>query len=742
MRNLQTPLSGKNNSPSFSGTGFFIRWKPPQAALFAAIAAMLALAAPCHALTLQILHASDLEAGIPALDDAPRFSSVLEGLKSAHPSNTLVLSSGDNYISGPFMNASADPSAGFNGTKGRGDVLILNALGVQAAAFGNHEFDDDTALVRALLRPDPSIAPPYPGTAFPYLSANLDFAGDGNLNGQVAPDGQNAASLSNRIAKSCTLHVAGATVGIVGATTPDLATLTNPGNVAVLTNVAAEVQAAVDALSAAGVDLIVLLSHLQQVENEIELATRLRNVDVVVAGGSHAIMAKPSDRLRTGDVRYGDYPVVASDLDGHPVYVLNAGANYRYVGRFVADVDDTGAIVAVHPSSGAYATDVQGVADSGNHPPNPAVTNVVGILSRIIDAKDGNLFGRTAVYLNGIRQSIRTEETNLGNLTAVANLFRARQTDPNTSISLKNAGGIRDSIGAILPSGGNPVRVPPLANPRVGKQDGDVSQLDIENALRFNNALALVTLTARQLRDAMEWSVSGSGTPGQFPQVAGLRLSFDPAREPMTYVYASNGAPAEIDFPGERVRSLVAIRADGQQDLVVENGQLVGDSNRTFRMVTFSFMLDGGDRFFPLTLGTERLDFIPTGAPRDFAADGGEQKALADYLLVAGEWIFPDNDPSFDDRIQRLDVRSDGVLNPRLASIEGYGQTVLLSFGTLPGKRYALSSAAGLANPWPPLDSPAWILGDGYDKTNAIPIGDSRRFFRIVMEPAPGKRQR
>ena len=38
---------------------------------------------PAPAFTLQILHASDFEAGIPALDDAPRFSSVVEGLKAA-----------------------------------------------------------------------------------------------------------------------------------------------------------------------------------------------------------------------------------------------------------------------------------------------------------------------------------------------------------------------------------------------------------------------------------------------------------------------------------------------------------------------------------------------------------------------------------------------------------------------------------------------------------------------------------
>ena len=363
--------------------------------LFLLVSAAWTMRAP--AFTLQILHASDFEAGIPALDDAPRFSSVVEGLKAAYPANTVVLSSGDNYIVGPFMNASADPAASnlCNMVKGRGDVLILNAIGIQAAAFGNHEFDDNTALVRNLLRPDGAVG--YPGTAFPYLSANVVFTNDSNLKSQVASDLLAASSISNRIARSCTIAVGGEILGIVGATTPELATLSSPGGAVVLTNVAAEVQGAVDALTNAGIDKIILLAHLQQVENEIALARQLRGVDVIIAGGSHALMAKPGDRLRTGDVRYGDYPVATNDLDGQPVYVLNTAANYRYVGRFVAEFDASGAIVGVSALSGAYATDEQGVVDAGNHAPAAAVTNVVGLLAGIIDAKDGNLFGRTSV---------------------------------------------------------------------------------------------------------------------------------------------------------------------------------------------------------------------------------------------------------------------------------------------------------------------------------------------------------
>jgi len=701
--------------------------------LFLLVAGAGVLRAP--AFTLQILHASDFEAGIPALDDAPRFSSVVEGLKAVYPANTVVLSSGDNYIVGPFMNASADPAASnlCNIVKGRGDVLILNAIGIQAAAFGNHEFDDNTALVRSLLLPDGAVG--YPGTAFPYLSANVVFTNDNNLKSQVTNDLLEAASISNRIARSCTIAVGGELLGIVGATTPELATLSSPGGALVLTNVAAEVQGAVDALTNAGIDKIILLAHLQQLENEIALAGRLRGVDVIVAGGSHALLAKPSDRLRTGDVRQGDYPLATNDLDGRTVYVLNTAANYRYVGRFVAEFDAGGAIVGVSGLSGAYATDDQGVSDAGNHAPDPVVTNVVGLLAGIIDAKDGNLFGRTSVYLNGIRESVRTEETNLGDLTADANLRRGRQADPATSISLKNGGGIRDSIGAILSEGGEVVRVPPPANPRVGKAEGDVSQLDIENALRFNNALALVTLTAQQLRDAMEWSVAGSGTPGQFPQVGGMEFSFNPTNAPMTYYSSSNGTPTNIAFPGERLRSLVALLADGQQDLVVENGQLVGDPSRTFRMATLAFMVAGGDRYFPLTQGTAPTNLADTNAPIVFATDGAEQKALADYLVAAGTWKDPDVAAPSDERIQRLIVRRDGVLDPEMVGMAKTGAVVSLAFSTLPGKEYKPASALILTGSWAQMDWPVAILGDGYEHSIAFTPSESNAFYRIEMVP-------
>ena len=142
-------------------------------------------------------------------------------------------------------------------------------------------------------------------------------------------------------------------------------------------------------------------------------------------------------------------------------------------------------------------------------------------------AKDGNVFGETDVFLEGRRGEVRTEETNLGNLTADANLAYAKELDPSVTVSIKNGGGIRAPIGFISNDGDE---LPTQENGDI-KEEGEISQLDIENSLRFNNELSLLTVTAAELKQILEHAVAASGgdaTPGQFPQVVVLNLALTP----------------------------------------------------------------------------------------------------------------------------------------------------------------------------------------------------------------------
>jgi 2',3'-cyclic-nucleotide 2'-phosphodiesterase / 3'-nucleotidase / 5'-nucleotidase len=301
------------------------------------------------AYTLELLHISDQEGNPAALADAPRLSAVVAALKAQDlfndgmVDNTLFLSSGDAMIPGLFQDASL-PAYGLAGI---GDYLIQNELGIAAVAFGNHEFDKGTGLLKSLIGAA-GLAPPantYPDTAFPYLSCNLDFSAN-ELGPLQVPD--HMAPRPKSIARSVVIDVNGEKIGVVGATTPLLATISSPGNVvaspagfaspptaASLNALVAIIQSTVNALLAANptMNKVILLAHMQQLSVEQELATRLTNVDIIVAGGSHLRLMDANDRLRAGDSVQGTYPIFVTDAAGDTVAIVNTDANYKYVGR-------------------------------------------------------------------------------------------------------------------------------------------------------------------------------------------------------------------------------------------------------------------------------------------------------------------------------------------------------------------------------------------------------------------------
>ncbi|MEL6928717.1 MAG: choice-of-anchor I family protein [Cyanobacteria bacterium J06600_6] len=620
--------------------------------------------------TLQLLHAADQEAGIAALEDAPNFSAVLDSLRGEYD-NTVTLSSGDAFIPSPFSAASAEV---YDGTA-RGDILIQNALGFEAIALGNHEFDFGTGTVADIIAADEESG--YAGANFPYLSANLDFSTDEDLAPLAVESGQEASDIPNSVTGSTIITVNGEQIGVVGATTPTLPSISSPGDVTVkpiefdsdnpadISALAGEIQGSVDSLLADNPDLnkVVLLSHMQQLDVESALSEELTDVDVIVAGGSNTLLADDTDRLRAGDESGGVYPILNTAADGNPIAIVNTEGNYKYVGRLVVDFDENGVIIpeSIDPEiSGAYATDEDGVA-AVNGTVNPEVTEITSALETEIAAQDSDIFGSSEVFLNGTRGDVRTQETNLGNLTADANLAFAQSVDPEVVISIKNGGGIRDNIGAVIapPGSTNPddvERTPTLPNELAGKAAGDISQLDVSNSLRFNNGLTLLTVTADELLEIVEHGVAETetgATPGQFPQVAGIEFSFDAS------------LPS-----GDRIQSLAVKNADGEIiDTVVENGELAGDGSRTFRLVTLGFLADGGDDYpFP---DRERVDLDleeedPRTGEATAAADGTEQDALAEFLLdnfSADPFTSEDTEPELDTRIQNLAFRDDTVLS-------------------------------------------------------------------------------
>ena len=638
--------------------------------------------------TLQLLHISDADGSdTTALNSIASLSGLVHRFRNQYPQQTLLVSSGDNYIPGPRFNAANDSSLTSLLGKpevGRADIAILNALGVQASAIGNHELDSNTKQFTDIIKPDGA----WVGARFPYLAYNTDFSQDSNTSGIRVANGGMAAEQSGKLSGWSKVTVGTQTVGVIGASSPVFATITSPGGLTFtpaltstepdVTALAAEIQRGVDEMTAAGIDKIVLLAHMQTLATEKALAARLRNVDIIVAGGSNTLLSDSNDTLRTGDRSAGDYPFLTQDAAGQPTVVVNVDADYKYLGRFMAPFNAQGVLIPARfdsVRSGAWAT---------TEVDNPEGLTISGTIAQIRDAiravlrsKDGNVFGKTDVFLEGRRAFVRNEETNFGNLSSDANLWYAKLLDPSVQISLKNGGGIRSEIGEVLASPGATTAAtltPPKANPDVGRQAGEISQLAVETALKFNNKLWVFDVTATQLKSLLEHGVAVLGSQGRFPQVAGLSFSYDPSRTAQV-LDATTFLPTTA---GERIRS----RKVGS-DVVVQNGVIVGDASRTFRMVTLNFLAEGtsalvggGDGYpFPATadfVNLVKLDATMTsataGGPASTATAtlGSEQDAFFKYLR-ANHATTPygqaDTPQAQDQRIQNLSTRSDTVLN-------------------------------------------------------------------------------
>lgn len=665
---------------------------------------------------LQLLHAADMEGGGGDLLNAPNFVSIVDHLEDQY-ANSLFVSSGDLVLPGPYLNAAADSSlqtafqaaveeiygleagsmSGISAASGRVETLLMDLVDAAAVTLGNHEFDLGTDLIAAMIAPVVNGATAaeieWLGSQFPYLSANLDFSDDAALSGlatnelfsqdafQATLEELLAGANKPKLAPAVIAERGGEKIGIIGVTTQILESISSPGDVDVLTGGSNDMQAladliqpVIDDLEAQGINKIILSSHLQQIQFEEELATLLDGVDIVIAGGSNSLLADQEDQDRglfpgAGEP-YDSYPIVTQDASGNDVVIVNTDGGWRYVAELVVEFDEQGRVVVDsidENTSGVYATtdeqvealwgDLESAFAEGTK--GNVANDLVGAVGEFVSEQDGNILGLTDVYLVGEREAVRTEETNLGNLTADANLWYAKQLDEEVMVSFKNGGGIREPIGNVVVEGSDsePSYQAPGANPAIGKPEGGVSQLDAASSLRFNNDLTILSVTRSTLLDILEHAVAASApgvTAGQFAQVGGIQYSFDVSQ------------PA-----GERINNAVIVNEDGSaNDVLVANGRLVGDAEETVKVVTLGFLADGGDGY-PLGEGSyqnrvDLMDAFVDDGQFTFADKGTEQDAFAEYMAsMFSETPFSEEEtPASEDlRIQNLDERSDAVFS-------------------------------------------------------------------------------
>lgn len=123
-----------------------------------------------------------------------------------------------------------------------------------------------------------------------------------------------------------------------------------------------------------------------------------------------------------------------------------------------------------------------------------------------VQAQDlDTVIGETEVSLNGERQHVRTQETNLGNL--VTDILR---WNTGADVAVYNGGGIRASaeLGEI-----------PLETP-----------IEI---LNFDNEVQTLRMSGLEIKEMLEHAVSGyPEVEGRFLQISGMRYYFNPAEDP------------------------------------------------------------------------------------------------------------------------------------------------------------------------------------------------------------------
>lgn len=522
---------------------------------------------------LTVLHSSDgesqiINAGPGALADfggLARFATVVDNLRAqaavfpAGPEDkgALLISSGDNFLAGPEFDASLTNGVPFFDSK------ALDLIGYDAMTIGNHEFDFGPDVLEDFIAG-------FTGSV-KFLSSNLDFTGEPGLQSFVDSD---------RIVKSAVFTVNGRQVGVIGATTQDLPFISTPRDV-VVNAVLPAVLAEEAALHAAGVDIIILSSHLQGISTEAALVPSLTHVDLVIAGGGGELLADPGDLLVPGDAPAGalggvtgtGYPRFATDMDGQQIPVVSVRGDYRYVGRVILGFDASGNLLVIDSASGPVR--VSGVAPDAVVADPMIQAMVVDPVAAYVSGLAANVIALSEVPLNGVTNDIRSLETNLGNLAADSTLWAARTFGPafgaaRADVAFQNGGGIRNNN--VLPA-------------------GNFTELNTFEILPFSNFTAVAAnIPPQQFKEIMENAVSRVGTTsgtGRFAQIAGFRMTFNPAGTAQVL-----NSSFVVTTPGTRVREIVL--NDGR--VIVQNGQVVPGAP-SVNVASIDFLFRGGDQY-------------------------------------------------------------------------------------------------------------------------------------------------
>lgn len=467
-----------------------------------------------------IMHMNDTHAH---LETMPKMYSAIKEVR-ANNENNLLLHGGDVF-SGTLY---------FNEFKGQADLALMNLMGFDAMVYGNHEFD-----LGSNEGGQESLAKFVQGANFPLLGTNIDFSGDEFMAGLVAENTLVENATGGKSYHSIVKNVNGEKVGIFGLTTEDTIDIANPMNVKFY-NYLETAKAAVKLFEDAGINKIIAVTHLgydsnPAVGNDLLLA-KVDGIDVIVGGHSHTALSTPT--------------LVTTDANGNekdPTVIVQAGQYAENLGTLDVTFDENGVIT----EHAGQLIEVESYEED---------SEANGVLKKYKDQIDSVMnepSGAEALKdLPNPRlgedsdDSVRANETELGNLVTDAMLAKAKEKFPETVIALQNGGGIRAPI-----------------------DKGPITVGEIIAVLPFGNDPVVATVTGVELKEILEHSVkSAPEENGGFLHVSGMRFSYDSSED-----------------PGSRV-----IKMEIKQD---DGNYIEIDLDEEYMITTNQFTAQGGDGF-------------------------------------------------------------------------------------------------------------------------------------------------
>jgi 5'-nucleotidase len=368
----------------------------------------------------------------------------------ARTNNSILVDGGDQFQGTLF----------YTYYKGAMAAEFMNALGYDAMTVGNHEFDDGPEVLSGFMD----------RVNFPVLMSNADVSAEPQLAGKLA--------------KSTVIERGGEKLGLIGLTPEDTHELSSSGPAITFSDPVAAVQGEVDALTAMGVNKIIVLSHSGYAVDQV-VAAGTTGVDVIVGGHTNTLLSNTNERA------VGPYPTMVNDTA-----IVQAYAYGKFLGELNVTFDDAGVIT--------QATGEPLIMD-GTVSEDTSTVARIAELAIPLDEIRNQIVAQTAASIEGDRKVCRAMECEMGVLVADAMLDRVK--DQGISIAIQNGGGLRASIDA-----------------------GDVTMGEVLTVLPFQNTLSTFQLKGADIVAALENGVSQvEEGGGRFPQVAGLKFTWDSA---------------------------------------------------------------------------------------------------------------------------------------------------------------------------------------------------------------------